>query len=68
MSKKFTLELSDALNDAIEREASQTNSKSAIICKALQLYLAARNGERCNLKIALIDRDTNELHTEIIGL
>ncbi len=68
MSARFTLVLSDALNAAIEREASETNSKSEIIRKALQLYLAAKAGERRDLKLALVDRKTDQLRTEIIGL
>lgn len=68
MSTRFTLVLSEDLNRAIDAETSDTNSKSEIIRKALQLYLAAKAGEKKDLKLALVDRKTDQLRTEIVGL
>lgn len=44
------------------------SSKSEILRKALQLYLAALEGNRSGLKVGLIDPETKEVKTEIIGL
>jgi len=69
LSVRFNLVLSDDLNNAIDREiaASETN-KSEVMRKALQLYLAARDGKRRGLKIGLVEPATNLLHQEFIGL
>jgi metal-responsive CopG/Arc/MetJ family transcriptional regulator len=69
MSVRFNLVLSDDLNTAIDREiaASETN-KSEVMRKALQLYLAARDGNRRGLKIGLVEPATNLMHQEFIGL
>jgi predicted transcriptional regulator len=69
MSARFNLVLSDDLNQAIDAvvEESET-TKSEILRKALQLYLAAREGTRRGLKLGLIDRTTQQVQTEIIGL
>jgi predicted transcriptional regulator len=69
MSARFNLVLSDDLNRAIDAvvEESET-TKSEILRKALQLYLAAREGTQRGLKLGLIDRKTQQVQTEIIGL
>ena len=69
MSARFNVVLSDELNQAIDRAAAETESnKSEILRKALQLYLAARDGKQRGLKLGLIDTTTDKLQTEIVGL
>jgi len=69
MSVRFNLVLSDELNTAIDREAAATETnKSDVLRKALQLHLAARDGNRRGLKIGLVEPTTSLLQTEFIGL
>lgn len=66
---RFSVTLSDDLNREIEKAAreSETN-KNEILRKALQLYLAARDGKKENKKLGLVNPETNQLEIEIIGL
>jgi predicted transcriptional regulator len=68
MAVRFNLVLSDDLNSEIDKvvEEAETN-KSDILRKALQLYLAARDGQKRGLKLGLANAD-NTLTTEIVGL
>ena len=69
MSARFNVVLSDELNQAVDAAVIESETtKSEILRKALQLYLAAREGSQRGLKLSLIDRKTQELKTEIIGL
>lgn len=69
MSVRLNLVLSDDLNREIERTASETESnKSEILRKALQLFLAARDGKERGLKLGLVEPTTDKLQTEFIGL
>jgi predicted transcriptional regulator len=69
MSARFNVALSDDLNREIDQVASDDEaSKSDVLRKALQLYLAARKGTREGLKLGLVDATTGELKTEIVGL
>jgi predicted transcriptional regulator len=69
MSVRFNVVLSDDLNREIDRAASESESnKSDILRKALQLYLAARDGKQRGLKLGLVEPDSGELQTEIVGL
>ncbi len=69
MSVRFNVVLSDDLNRAIDRAVAESEtSKSEIMRKALQLYLAAREGSRRGLKLGLVEPQTEKLQTEIIGL
>ena len=69
MSVRFNLVLSDDLSEEIDRAAAETESnKSEILRKALQLYLAARDGKRRGLKLGLVRPETRQLETEIVGL
>ena len=69
MSPRFNVVLSDDLNRAIDDVAKATESnKSEIFRKALQLYLAARDGKARGLKLGLVDAKTEQLRTEIVGL
>jgi len=69
MSVRFNLVLSDDLNKAIDKEiAASETTKSDVMRKSLQLYLAAREGNRRGLKVGLVEPDTNQLYQEFIGL
>ena len=69
MSVRLNVILSDDLNREIDRVAEEAESnKSEILRKALQLYLAAREGKRRGLKLGLVEPTTEKLQTEIIGL
>jgi predicted transcriptional regulator len=69
VSVRFNVVLSDDLNREIDRVAEETESnKSEILRKALQLFLAAREGKRRGLKLGLVEPKSEKLQTEIIGL
>jgi metal-responsive CopG/Arc/MetJ family transcriptional regulator len=70
MSVRLNIVLSDDLNRDLDKAAQESESnKSEIFRKALQLYLAARDGTtRRGLKLGLVEPTTEKLHTEIIGL
>jgi metal-responsive CopG/Arc/MetJ family transcriptional regulator len=66
---RFNLSISDELNGAIDKAAAESETnKSEIIRKALQLYLAAKDGAARGLKLGLVDPKTQKVDTEIIGL
>lgn len=69
MSVRLNVVLSDELNREIDAAAAATETnKSEIIRKALQLFLAARDGKKRGLKLGLVEPQTEKLQTEIIGL
>lgn len=69
MSVRLNVVLSDELNREIDKAAVETESnKSEIFRKALQLYLAARNGKLRGLKLGLVEPTTDKMQTEIVGL
>lgn len=69
MSVRFNVVLSDDLNRAIDKAADETETnKSEILRKALQLYLAARDGKLRGLKLGLVEPTSEKLQTEIVGL
>jgi len=69
MSVRLNVVLSDDLNREIDEAAAATESnKSEIIRKALQLFLAARDGKKRGLKLGLVEPRTEKLQTEIVGL
>jgi len=69
MSVRFNVVLSDDLNREIDQAVAESEtSKSEILRKALQLYLAARDGSRRGLKLGLVEPKTEKLQTEIVGL
>ena len=69
MSVRFNVVLSDDLNQAIDRAVEESeSSKSEVLRKALQLYLAARDGARRGLKLGLVEPKTEKLQIEIVGL
>jgi len=69
VSVRFNVVLSDDLNREIDKaaEATETN-KSEILRKALQLYLAARDGKLRGLKLGLVEPVSEKMQTEIVGL
>jgi predicted transcriptional regulator len=68
MSVRLNVVLSDDLNAALESVADEsTTTKSEVFRKALQLYLAARDGTKRGMKLGLAS-DRAKLDTEIIGL
>lgn len=69
MSVRFNVVISDDLNRAIDQAAAEAETnKSEILRKALQLYLAARDGKQRGLKLGLVEPKTEKLQTEIVGL
>jgi predicted transcriptional regulator len=69
MSVRFNVVLSNDLNREIDKVAAETETnKSEILRKALQLFLAAREGKLRGLKLGLVDPKTEKLQTEIVGL
>jgi len=69
MSVRFNVVLSDDLNREIDKAAEEAESnKSEILRKALQLYLAAREGKSRGLKLGLVEPKSEKLQTEIVGL
>lgn len=69
MSVRLNVVQSDDLNREIDAAAAATETnKSEIIRKALQLFLAARDGKKRGLKLGLVEPQTEKLQTEIVGL
>ncbi len=69
MSVRLNLVLSDDLNREIEKLVSESEtSKSEIIRKSLQLYLAAQDGKQRGLKLGLVEPQSQKMQTEFIGL
>ncbi len=69
MAARFNVVFSDDLNRELDKVVSEDeNSKADVLRKALQLYLAARDGKRRGLKVGLVQPDTQRLETEIVGL
>jgi predicted transcriptional regulator len=69
MSVRFNVVLSDELNREIDKAADETETnKSEILRKALQLFLAARDGKKRGLKVGLVEPKSEKLQTEIVGL
>ena len=66
---RFNLTLSDDLNREIDKVVAETEqNKSEILRKVLQFYLAVREGKKKGLKLGLVNGDSKELETEIVGL
>jgi predicted transcriptional regulator len=58
-------ELDDKLNEIAELDST---TKSEILRKSLQLYLAAKEGSKKGMKLTLIDPNDQNNKTEIVGL
>ena len=68
MAARFNVVFSDDLNKELDKVvAEDENSKADVLRKALQLYLAAREGKRRGLKLGLAQPE-QRLETEIVGL
>jgi metal-responsive CopG/Arc/MetJ family transcriptional regulator len=66
---RYNVSLSDSLNEELDRAAEETETtKSDVFRKALQLYLAARDGKRKGLTIGLVEPESKVMQTEFIGL
>jgi metal-responsive CopG/Arc/MetJ family transcriptional regulator len=69
LSVRFNLVLSDDLNNAIDSEIARGETdKSKVMRKALQLYLAAGDGNRRPSKNSLVEPAANLMHREFVGL
>lgn len=69
MAARFSVVFSDDLNSEIDRVVAQDEStKADVLRKALQLYLAVRDGKRRGLMVGLVHPGTQKLETEIVGL
>ena len=69
MSVRLNVVLSDELNRELDIAAEENvSTKSEIFRKALQLYLAARDGKRKGFKLGLVDAESRKLETEFVGL
>lgn len=69
MAARFNVVFSDDLNKELDKVVQEDeNSKADVLRKALQLYLAARDGKRRGLTLGLARPDTKKIETEIIGL
>lgn len=69
MSQRFNMVLSEDLNREIDKAAEDSaTTKSEIFRKALQLYLASREGQKKGFKVGLVDPETRKLETEFVGL
>lgn len=69
MSVRLNVVLSDELNREIDRIAEESEStRSDVLRKAIQLYLAAREGKERGLKVGLVEPKTQTMQTEIVGL
>jgi predicted transcriptional regulator len=69
MSARFNVVMSDELNRDLDSAAEESETtKSDVIRKALQMFLAARDGTRRGLKVGLVDPKTEKMQTEFIGL
>ena len=69
MSVRFNVVMSDDLNRDLDAAAEESETtKSDVMRKALQMFLAARDGTRRGLKVGLIDPKTEKMQTEFVGL
>lgn len=68
VSIRLSVILSDDLNRDIDRVAGSAANKSEVFRKALQLYLAACDGQSRGLKLGLFEPSAQRLQTEFTGL
>ena len=68
LSIRLSVILSVDLNRDIDRVAGSAANKSEVFRKALQLYLAACDGQSRGLKLGLFEPGAQRLQTEITGL
>lgn len=69
MSVRIHMILSDDLNTAVEQIVTDSEStKSEVLRKALQLFVAAHEGKKRGQRLGLCHPETRIMETEIIGL
>lgn len=69
MSTRFNLVISDDLVRDMDKAAhASLSSKSEVLRKALQLYLAAYEAKSRGLKIGFFEPGAEKLQTEVVGL
>jgi len=69
MSARFNLVLSDEMNRQVDAVATDPETKSSVIRKALVMYLASVQAHReRGLRVGLFDPTTREIQQEIVGL
>lgn len=69
MSMRFNVIISDELVSQIDKIAESSEStKSEVLRKAIQLYVAAKKGTEDGLKLGLVNSDSKQIVTEFIGL
>jgi predicted transcriptional regulator len=67
--KDCSLSISDDLSRAIEAAAREADTtKSEVLRKALQLFIAIQKGKREGKTAGLVDAQTRKLEVEFIGL
>jgi hypothetical protein len=68
MSVRLRLVVPDAADAELDRAAQEGNkSKAKVMRTALALYLLARGRIKLGQKLALLDRRSGKLETEIVG-
>ncbi|PZQ33265.1 MAG: transcriptional regulator [Stenotrophomonas acidaminiphila] len=69
MTSRLNLVLSDDLSKKIDEIADESNTnKSEILRKALTMYIAAKDAPKQGRKVGLVNKDTEKLEVEFIGL
>lgn len=69
MATRYNMELPDKLNEELNQVSESAQiSKAEIVRKALQLFFAAHKANERGDRVGIVDRSTNELKTEFIGL
>jgi metal-responsive CopG/Arc/MetJ family transcriptional regulator len=69
MSARFNLVLSDEMNRQVDAVATDPETKSSVIRKALAMYLASvKAHQERGLRVGLFDPKTREIQQEIVGL
>lgn len=69
MAARFNLVLSDEMNRRVDDVATDPETKSSVIRKALAMYLTSVEAlKERGLHVGLFDPATREIKSEIVGL
>lgn len=69
MSVRYNMVVSDELDRELEKVVAESESnKSEIVRKALQMFIAAREGKVKGQKVGLVNPKTDKLEVEFVGL